>query len=229
MDYKLDFSVVLDALPQLLWGCLGTLWLALAGMSLAMAIGVLGVMARGSQMRWLRSLMIAFIELIRNTPFLVQIFFLYFALPQLGLKLNPTITAIIALGLNGGAYAIEIIRGGVQSIHKGQVEAGLALGLHKAQVFRMIVLKPALRAIYPSLTGQFIMLTLTTSICSSVSAYELTSVAQRIDSDTFRSFEVYFTVTLMYLVISSPSPGAASSGCWWRWRARHAARRCAGR
>ena len=202
MDYKLDFSVVLDALPQLLWGCLGTLWLALAGMSLAMAIGVLGVMARGSQMRWLRSLMIAFIELIRNTPFLVQIFFLYFALPQLGLKLNPTITAIIALGLNGGAYAIEIIRGGVQSIHKGQVEAGLALGLHKAQVFRMIVLKPALRAIYPSLTGQFIMLTLTTSICSSVSAYELTSVAQRIDSDTFRSFEVYFTVTLMYLVIS---------------------------
>ena len=202
MDYKLDFSVVLDALPQLLWGCLGTLWLALAGMSLAMAIGVLGVMARGSQMRWLRSLMIAFIELIRNTPFLVQIFFLYFALPQLGLKLNPTITAIIALGLNGGAYAIEIIRGGEQSIHKGQVEAGLARGLHKAQVFRMIVLKPALRAIYPSLTGQFIMLTLTTSICSSVSAYELTSVAQRIDSDTFRSFEVYFTVTLMYLVIS---------------------------
>jgi polar amino acid transport system permease protein len=90
----------------------------------------------------------------------------------------------------------------VQSIHKGQVEAGLALGLHKAQVFRLIVLKPALRAIYPSLTGQFIMLTLTSSICTSVAAYELTSVAQRIESDTFRSFEVYFTVTLMYLAIS---------------------------
>ena len=132
----------------------------------------------------------------------MQIFFLYFALPQLGLKLNPTVTAIIALGVNGGAYAIEIIRGGVQSIHKGQVEAGLALGLHKAQVFRLIVLKPALRAIYPSLTGQFIMLTLTSSICTSVAAYELTSVAQRIESDTFRSFEVYFTVTLMYLAIS---------------------------
>ena len=89
MDYKLDFSVVLDALPQLLWGCLGTLWLALAGMSLAMAIGVLGVMARGSQMRWLRSLMIAFIELIRNTPFLVQIFFLFFALPAAWPEAEP--------------------------------------------------------------------------------------------------------------------------------------------
>jgi polar amino acid transport system permease protein len=171
-------------------------------MTLALVIGVLGVMARGSHVGWLRRLVIAFIEIIRNTPFLVQIFFLYFALPQLGLKLNPTVTAIIALGVNGGAYAIEIIRGGVQSIHRGQVEAGFALGLHKAQVFRLIVLKPALRAIYPSLTGQFIMLTLTSSICTSVAAYELTSVAQRIESDTFRSFEVYFTVTLMYLAIS---------------------------
>ena len=202
MGYELDFSVVWEHLPALLWGCLGTLGLALAGMTLAMGIGIAGVFARGSNLAWVRRLVIAFIEIIRNTPFLVQIFFLYFAMPSLGLKLSPTITAIIALGLNGGAYSIEIIRGGVQSIHKGQVEAGLALGLHKGQVFRLIVLKPALRAIYPSLTGQFIMLTLTSSICTSVAAYELTSVAQRIESDTFRSFEVYFTVTLMYLAIS---------------------------
>jgi polar amino acid transport system permease protein len=202
MSYQMDFSVVFDHFPQLLWGCLGTLGLSFAGMILALIIGVLGVMARGSHVGWLRRLVIAFIEIIRNTPFLVQIFFLYFALPQLGLKLNPTVTAIIALGVNGGAYAIEIIRGGVQSIHRGQVEAGFALGLHKTQVFRLIVLKPALRAIYPSLTGQFIMLTLTSSICTSVAAYELTSVAQRIESDTFRSFEVYFTVTLLYLAIS---------------------------
>ena len=202
MGYQMDFSVVFDHFPQLLWGCLGTPGLSFAGMILALVIGVLGVMARGSHVGWLRRLVIAFIEIIRNTPFLVQIFFLYFALPQLGLKLNPTVTAIIALGVNGGAYAIEIIRGGVQSIHRGQVEAGFALGLHKTQVFRLIVLKPALRAIYPSLTGQFIMLTLTSSICTSVAAYELTSVAQRIESDTFRSFEVYFTVTLLYLAIS---------------------------
>ena len=202
MGPTLDFGVVADALPALLWGCLGTLGLAVAGMVLAITIGIGGVMARGSRIRPLRSATIAFVEVVRNTPFLVQIFFLFFALPQLGLRLNPTVTAIIALGLNGGAYAIEIIRGGVQSIHKGQTEAGLALGLHRAQVFRLVVLKPALRAIYPSLTGQFILLTLTSSICSSVAAYELTSVAQRIESDTFRSFEVYFTITLMYLAIS---------------------------
>lgn len=202
MGAALDFGVVAEKLPELLWGCLGTFGLALSGMLLAMVIGVGGVVTRSSRFRVLRTATLAFIEVIRNTPFLVQIFFLFFALPQLGLKLSPTVTAIIALGLNGGAYAIEIIRGGVQSIHKGQTEAGLALGLHKAQVFRLIVLKPALRAIYPSLTGQFILLTLTSSICSSVAAYELTSVAQRIESDTFRSFEVYFTITLMYLAIS---------------------------
>jgi len=202
MGYRLDFSVVWHALPALLWGCAGTLGLALAGMTLAMVIGVCGVSARDSRWAWLRAIVIAFVEVVRNTPFLVQIFFLFFALPLAGLKLNPTATAIIALGLNGGAYAIEIIRGGVASIHKGQIEAGYELGLHKGQVFRLIVLKPALRAIYPSLTGQFIMLTLTSSICSAVSAYELTSVAQRIESDTFRSFEVYFSVTFLYLAIS---------------------------
>ncbi len=146
--------------------------------------------------------MIAFVEVIRNTPFLVQIYFVFFALPLAGVRLNPTATAIIALGLNGGAYAIEIIRGGVQSINKGQVEAGLALGLRKGSVFRFIVLKPALRAIFPSLASQFVLLTLTTSIASAVSAYELTSVAKRIESDSFRSFEVYSTITLLYLVMS---------------------------
>ncbi|MFL5283001.1 MAG: amino acid ABC transporter permease [Rhodopila sp.] len=199
---KLDFSVVYDALPELLWGCTGTMALALAGMALAMVIGVAGVVARTSRFALLRGPIIGFIEITRNTPFLVQIFFLFFALPQLGLRLNPTVTAIIALGLNGGAYAIEIIRGGVQSIPHGQIEAGLALGLHRLQVFRLVVLKPALRAIFPALTSQFILLTLTSSICASIAAYELTSVAQRIESDTFRSFEVYFTITLMYLAIS---------------------------
>lgn len=202
MNYVLNFSVVFEKMPDLLMGALATVGLALAGMSLALVIGVIGVAARTSNIRPLRAAVIAFVEVVRNTPFLVQIFFIFFALPMMGIRLNPTVTAIIALAINGGAYAIEIIRGGVDSIHKGQVEAGLALGLHKAQVFRLIVLKPALRAIYPSLTSQFIMLTLTTSVCTSIAAYELTSVAQIIESDTFRSFEVYFTITLMYLVIS---------------------------
>ncbi|HEX9525358.1 MAG TPA: amino acid ABC transporter permease [Reyranella sp.] len=202
MNYKIDFTPVIEGLPSLLAGCLGTLGLALGGMALAIVIGIGGVVLRQSRLKPLRWLVMAFVELIRNTPFLVQIYFIFFALPLAGVRLDPTPTAIIALGINGGAYAIEIIRGGVQAIGKGQIEAGLALALGRMQVFRLIVLKPALRAIYPSLVSQFILLTLTTSIASAISAYELTSVAQRIESDSFRSFEVYGVVTLLYLGIS---------------------------
>jgi polar amino acid transport system permease protein len=202
VNYKIDFTPVIEGLPSLLAGCLGTLGLALGGMALAIVIGIGGVVLRQSRLKPLRWLVMAFVELIRNTPFLVQIYFIFFALPLAGIRLDPTPTAIIALGINGGAYAIEIIRGGVQSIGKGQIEAGLALALNRMQVFRLIVLKPALRAIYPSLVSQFILLTLTTSIASAISAYELTSVAQRIESDSFRSFEVYGVVTLLYLGIS---------------------------
>jgi polar amino acid transport system permease protein len=202
VNYKFDFGPVLDGFPNLIWGCLGTLGLALSGMMLSIMIGIGGVVLRDGRVKPLRWLVMGFVEIVRNTPFLVQIYFIFFALPLAGILFNPTITAIIALGINGGAYAIEIIRGGVQSINKGQVEAGLALGLRKSVIFRTIVLKPALRAIYPSLTSQFVLLTLTTSIASAVSAYELTSVAKRIESDSFRSFEVYGTVTLLYLAMS---------------------------
>lgn len=202
MTVELDFGAVLERWPELAWGTLGTLWLALCGMILAMIIGVAGVAVRRSNSRIGSGLVIAFVELVRNTPFLVQIFFIFFALPLAGVRLDPTTTAILALGLNGGAYAIEIIRGGVESIPKGQSEAGFALGLSRADIFRLIILKPALRAIFPSLASQFVLLTLMTSIATSISAFELTSVAQRIDGDTFRSFEVYFTITGIYLVLS---------------------------
>lgn len=203
MAYQFDFEPVIARMPELLWGCVGTMSLALSGMALATVIGIIGVAMRDSHNRILKSSIIAFVELIRNTPFLVQIYFIFFALPLAGIRLDPTPTAIIALGVNGGAYAIEILRGGVQSIQKGQIEAGYALGMSKLDIFQYIVMKPALRAVFPSLSSQFILLTLTTSIASAISAYELTSVAQRIESDTFRSFEVYFTVTGMYLVIST--------------------------
>ncbi len=203
MNYKVDFSPVIQGLPNLLQGCLGTIALSLAGMGLALVIGVAGVVLRDSRIAAVRWPVMAFVEVIRNTPFLVQIYFIFFALPFAGIRLDPTPTAIIALGINGGAYAIEIIRGGVQSIPKGQVEAGMALGLHRLQIFRLVVFKPAMRAIFPSLASQFILLSLTTSITSAIAAYELTSVAQRIESDSFRSFEVYGAVTIMYLAIST--------------------------
>jgi len=198
----LDFGVVFDNWQRLLSGTMGTLFLALMGMILALFIGVSGVALLRLRTRWPAALVRVFVEVVRNTPFLVQIYFIFFALPLAGIRLNPTVTAIVALGINGGAYAIEIIRGGVESIAKGQSEAGFALGLHRHEVFRLIVLKPALRAVYPSLCSQFILLTLTTAICTSISAYELTSIGQRIEGETYRSFEVYFTLTGIYLMLS---------------------------
>jgi polar amino acid transport system permease protein len=221
LAYKFDFGAIWEAMPQLLAAGLGTLGLAIAGSLLAIVIGIGGVVLRDSRFAPVRWLVMSFVELIRNTPFLVQIYFIFFALPLLGAQLGqllaglqliakptnylligPWPTAVIALGLNGGAYAIEIIRGGVQAVPKGQWEAGAALGLHRATVFRLIVLKPALRAIYPSLTSQFTLLTLTTSIAGAIAAYELFSEAKFIDSQIYKPFEVYFTITVFYFVIS---------------------------
>ena len=114
-------------------------------------------------------------ELIRNTPFLIQIFVIYFGLPSTGLKLSSNAAALLALVVNVGAYGIEIIRAGIESIHKGQIEAGKSLGMGPLKIFRYIILKPALQAIYPSLTSQFILLMLNTSVCSAIAASELPS------------------------------------------------------
>ena len=166
--YKLNFTVVWDRFPELLIGILATIGLASSGIILALLIGIAGALLRQTNIITLHYCVRIFVEVIRNTPFLVQIFFLFFALPFLGMKMNPTMTAIIALSLNGGAYAIEIIRVGIASVPRGQREAGLAIGLTKLDVFFFVILKPALRAIYPALASQFILTLLTSSVCASI-------------------------------------------------------------
>ena len=203
MSYSLDFGWLYGALGAIGRGAAMTVFLIVVTTLAGILISVLAAAGRRSGIGWLRQAIGVYVEVIRNTPFLVQIYFIFFALPFAGVRLDPTPTAIIALGINGGAYAIEIIRGGVQSIPRGQIEAGMALGLHRLQVFRLVVFKPAMRAIFPSLASQFILLSLTTSVTSAIAAYELTSVAQRIESDSFRSFEVYGAVTVLYLGMST--------------------------
>ena len=203
MAYQFDFNVIAEHGSDLLLGCLKTL--QLSGLSIALALGLslvlsLGLRSRFTALHWL---IVAFIEVVRNTPFLVQIFVLFFGLPVLGLRMSPTVAAVVALTINGAAYVTEIIRGGLESIAKGQTEAGLALGLRPLQVFRFVILKPALRAIYPSLVSQFIFLMLTSSVVSSISADELTHVAAVLEGRTFRSFEIYFVVAGLYLVMSA--------------------------
>lgn len=202
MTYKFDFADVFSAWPELLNGLGNTLALSALAMAIGVLFSVAGALGKTSGPRWLVWLIDEYIELIRNTPFLVQIFVIYFGLPSAGLKMSSNSAALLALVVNVSAYGIEIIRAGIESIQKGLIEAGKSLGMRPLQIFRYIVLKPAIQAIYPSLTSQFILLMLNTSVCSTIAASELTSVAGDIQSRTFRSFEVYFVVTCMYLGLS---------------------------
>ncbi len=202
MGYDFQFAVLLGHVDALLAGAWLTIRLSALAMVLGLIVAVICALGRTSGPAWARWLVAAYVEIIRNTPFLVQIFLIFFGLPAIGLRLSPNAAALTAMVVNVGAYATEIIRAGIESIHKGQIEAGLALGLKPLQVFRYVVLKPALRTVYPALTSQFILLMLSSSVVSAISAEELTSIANNIQSQTFRAFEVYIVVTIAYLALS---------------------------
>jgi len=189
-------------MDKLLVGAWQTIELSCAAMVLGLIVSIICAVGKTSGPKPVRFVIDAYIEIIRNTPFLVQIFFIFFGLPSAGLRLSPNSAALLALVVNFGAYGTEIIRAGIESIHKGQVEAGTALGLSRLQVFRYVIMKPALRTVYPSLTSQFIYLMLTSSVVSVISANELAAAGNDLQSATFASFEVYIVITLMYLVMS---------------------------
>jgi len=200
--YNFNFAPVFASMDKLLLGAWQTIELSVAAMVLGLVVSIVCAWGKTSGSKPVRFVIDAYIEIIRNTPFLVQIFFIFFGLPSAGLRLSPNSAALLALVVNFGAYGTEIIRAGIESIHKGQVEAGTALGLSRLQVFRYIIMKPALRTVYPSLTSQFIYLMLTSSVVSVISANELAAAGNDLQSATFASFEVYIVITLMYLVMS---------------------------
>jgi polar amino acid transport system permease protein len=202
LHYAFHFGVVWENLPELLAGAAVTLRLSLFAMLFGLVIGPLGAIARISGKRPLRLAVAAYVELIRNTPFLVQLFIIYLGLPRLGLRLSPDVAALVALAVNLGAYAIEIMRAGIEAVPRGQTEAALALGLRPWQVYRLVILVPALRTVYPALTGQFVLLMLGTSVVSAIAANELTAAANDLQSTTFRAFEVYFVVAGLYLALT---------------------------
>ncbi len=202
MNYRFQFGAVFDAWPLLLGGAWTTVQLSLSATLLGLAVAVACAWGKTAGPSPLRFAINAYIELIRNTPFLVQLFFFFFALPALGLRWSAYTAALTAMVVNLGAYATEIIRAGIESIPKGQIEAGLALNLKRWEIFRFVVLKPALRAVYPALTSQFILLMLSSAVVSVISADDLTSVAANLQSQTFRSFEIYIVVAGIYLLLS---------------------------
>jgi polar amino acid transport system permease protein len=202
MNYTFQFGDVFAAWPLLVKGTLSTIELSMLAMLIGLMVAIFcawGKTAGPPLVRWPINV---YIELIRNTPFLVQLFFFFFALPAVGLRWSAHTAALTAMVVNLGAYATEIIRAGIESIPKGQIEAGLALNLKRHKIFQYVILKPALRTVYPALTSQFILLMLSSAVVSAISADDLTSVAANLQSQTFRSFEIYIVVAVIYLALA---------------------------
>ncbi|RZI78122.1 MAG: amino acid ABC transporter permease [Variovorax sp.] len=202
MDYVFQFGSVWQALPRLAEGARLTLLLSLATIAIGLAIGIVCALARTSHRGWLRWPASVYVETIRNTPFLIQLFLIYFGLPSIGIQLEPIEAALIGMSVNCGAYATEIVRAGIAAIPRGQLEAGRALGFPVPSIVRHIILFPALRAVFPALASQFILVMLGSAVVSTVSVEELTGVAHLIETENFRPFEVYLVATAIYLLIA---------------------------
>jgi polar amino acid transport system permease protein len=181
---------------------LSVLLIAVGG-TLGIAVGIFGAWARGySGVRWLSAVVAGYVELLRNTPFLIQLFFIFFGLPSMGVKLTELEAAILAMVVNLGAYSTEIIRAGIEAVPHGQVEAGSSLAMTRLQTFRHIVLRPALQKIWPALTSQLVIVMFGSAVCSQIAVEELTFAANFIQSRNFRAFESYFVVTGIYLLLA---------------------------
>ena len=202
MSYKFDFTFLLEKWPIVLNGVWLTVQLTIMSIALGFILGCICALVRVYGGRTVRMIVGTYVELIRNTPLLIQIFIVYFGLSSIGFKLSAEVSATIALVINMGAYTTEIMRAGIQSIHRTQLETADCLGLTRLQAILHIVLLPAVERVYPALSSQFVLLMLASSITSQISAEELTAVANNIQSETYRSFEIYIIVAIVYLILS---------------------------
>lgn len=202
MAYQFDFASVFDYTPVLIKGIGVTVELIAFGAVAGVALGIACAWARTQGPRWLRAPVTAYVEVVRNTPFLIQLFFVFFGLPSLGVQFSEMQAACLAMALNLGAYSAEIIRAGIDATPMGQYEAGASLAMTRLQVFRHVVLKPALARIWPALSSQIVIVMLGSAVCSQIAAEDLTFAANFIQSRNFRAFEVYFVTTGIYLVLA---------------------------
>jgi polar amino acid transport system permease protein len=197
------FGDILPYLPEMLTALWLSLWVTLASFVVGSALGILLSLAKTGPSRIISGVASAYIEGVRNTPLLIQLYLIYFGLPQVGVQLNPLWSALIGLTLNNAAYTAEIFRAGFASVPTGLREAGTALALNKYQLFRHVVFKPGLRGIIPSLTNQLIILFLYSSVASVISMEELTAVLLNINNTTLRTLEVFTYGAVLYWMTSA--------------------------
>jgi len=218
MNYVFHFGVVWDHWRDLAGGAWLTIRLSAMAIVLGLALSIAGAYAKVNGPRPLRWLVGAYVETIRNTPFLVQIFIIYFSLPAVGLRLEANEAALAAMAINFGAYGTEIVRAGIEAVPQGQVEAARALGLTRLQTFRFVILFPAVKTVFPALASQFVLMMLGSSIVSAISAVELTAVTNTLQSTTFRAFEFYFVTTAIYLALALGFRAVLGSIYWLVFR-----------
>ena len=202
MSYTFQFGALAPYQNEILAGIWLTIKLSVVSIVLGALAGTVLASLRSTFGRPVRILVDTYVEIIRNTPFLVQLFIVYFGLPGLGLRVGADTAALIGMTINLAAYSTEIIRAGIEAVHKSQIEAGEALGFTRFQIFRHVIIIPAVAKVYPSLCSQFVLMMLASSICSAISTRELAAVAAFVESQTYRSFEVYIVVTLIYLALA---------------------------
>lgn len=214
MKYVFQFGVVADHADALVAGAKATLWFTFLGAIFGLVLAIICAYLRAAGPKPVRYAVAGYVELIRNTPFLVQLFVIYFSLPAIGLRLYAEQAAVLGLAVSFGGYATEILRSGVEAIPRGQIEAGRALGFTPFRIFRLIILLPAIKIAYPALASQVVILLLGSSIVSAISATELTAATNSLQSQTFRSFEFYFVAAGIYLAMALLVKGVLASLYW---------------
>jgi polar amino acid transport system permease protein len=202
MRIELDFLAVLSEWPLLATGIAWTVGLTAVSALAGLLMGAAFAWARASGPLWLRWSVGAYVELIRNTPFIVQLFFLFFGLPAAGFRLSPETASVLAMVINLSAYATEIIRAGVEATPRGQIEAAQSLALSRTQIYTRVVLPPALKKVWPAMVSQIIIVMLGSAVCGQISTQELSYAANLIQGRNFRAFEAFIIATALYLALS---------------------------
>jgi len=201
---------IISIIPFLLRGLVNTLRIGVLSFVFGFLLGIVVGVCRVSNNKTLSLIAASYVEVIRGTPLLVQILFTYFGLPFIGIKLPPSIVGVLVIGINSGAYQAEIVRSGIQSIPQEQLDVAKALGMTDLQVMKYVILPQALRNIIPALVNEFVTLIKDSSLVSVIGEVELTRCGEYIMSRTFRPFEVFFVVALLYFIVCSTFSKMAS-------------------
>jgi polar amino acid transport system permease protein len=196
-----DFRLIVESIPFLVKGAVYTVQVSVLAIVFGLVLGwMLGLVAV-SGVRWLRAIAWGYVQFIRGTPLLVQIFLIYFGLPALGINIPAYWSGVIALGLNSAGFQAEIVRAGIESIDRGQTEAARSIGMSGFQTLLFILVPQTIRRVIPPLTNELITLTKSSSLLSAIAVLELTHAGQAIIARTFAPFEIYAAVAVFYLVL----------------------------